>query len=190
MEPASAKDWELIQCDSEFLQQGGFLRQISVVYSKQHLRLRLMANDWVELLVQKIESVEAVSEIQYGLLREDTEVIIAPRKRETKDGVDWSPPQKLIPSQDDWDEAMLNLHKIMKVEPPLSVVPGCVLVNDAIWNSKEYSWALLEASTKSQEQNKRLVRVICHKSVSQGNAGKLVMVCKMGQDSNFEDELK
>ncbi|CAJ1961407.1 unnamed protein product [Cylindrotheca closterium] len=170
VEPVSANDWELLQCDSAVLQRGGFLQQVSVVYSKQHLHLK-MDNDWVELLVGRIESSNDDDEkIVFGLLRQDTEVIIAPRTREKKDIVDWSPPQTLIPSQDDWNEAMLQLHKTMELEP-LSLAPGCVLVNEMMWNSK-YSWATVEpCSNKAQkEDQKRLVRVICNKSVPEGNA--------------------
>lgn len=163
VEPISAKDWELLQCDSEILQKGGFLHQVSVVYSDQRLCLKL-ESDWVELLVNRIEASHK-QKIVYGLLRQDTEVIIAPRTRETNDVVDWSPLQTLIPSQGDWDEAMLHLHKRMQLEP-FSVAPGCVLVNETIWNSN-YSWALLEPFN---ENHKRLVQVICNKSVPEGNA--------------------
>ena len=152
------------------------MRQISVVYSKQRLRLKMENDDWVELLVNKIESSSETDEtITYGLLRQDTEVIVAPRKRDANDIVDWSPPQKLLPSQNDWDEPMLQLHKMMEVEPPLAVSPGCVFVNEAIWNS-DYSWALLEPSSTTEEGKRRLVQVICDKSIPQGNAGKLVAV--------------
>lgn len=174
VEPLSAKDWELLQCDSDFLQEGGFLRQLSVVYSKQHLRLRLENNDWVELLVNKIESPSSDGEIiTCGLLRQDTEVIIQPRKRDSNDAIDWTSPQRLIPSQGDWNDAMLNLHQTMNVEP-LYLPPGCILVNEAIWNSN-YSWALLEpaSDTTKQEDKKRIVRVIWNQSITPGNAGKL-----------------
>jgi len=169
VEPVSTEDWELLQCDSEFLQEGGFLQQVSVVYTKQRLCLKL-ENDWVELLVNRIETLSNdEKKIDYGLLRQDTEVIIAPRVRDTKDSVDWSPPQTLIPSQDDWVEAMLDLHKTIEIDP-FSVSPGCVLVNDKIWNSN-FSWALLK-TTNLQNEQKRLVHVIPHESVPEGNAGK------------------
>ncbi|KAL3930148.1 MAG: hypothetical protein SGBAC_011885 [Bacillariaceae sp.] len=60
---------------------------------------------------------------------------------------------------------MLSLHKTMQLEP-FAVAPGSVLVNETIWNSS-YSWAVLEPCNEDQ---KRLVRVTCNKSVPKGNA--------------------
>lgn len=176
VEPRNAADWELLQSYAKALESGGLLKQISVVYLNQRLRLKI-ERDHIEILVKEIRATEANSnplqvganEDCYALLVQDTEVIIAPKPRNQGEAVDWSIPQRLIPCQDDWNEAMLHFHTLMQLSP-LRVPPFCVLVSETIWN-RTYEWAALRVhdAPKTRQQ---LVRVIPHSSIPSGQAGK------------------
>jgi hypothetical protein len=109
----------------------------------------------------------------FGLLLQDTELIISPKLREATDIVDWSEPQRLMPSQDDWNHAMLDLHVLVNA-PTFSVSLACVLVHESLWNQR-YEWALLAPDDDNLEQaNKRLVQVISHSLIPKGQAGRFL----------------
>jgi hypothetical protein len=177
VEPRNAEDWELLESYAEGLESGLLLKQISVVYTEQCLTLK-MKGDQIDILVKKIatneeDGIACLSESDspvYGLLLQDTEVIISPKLRDPRETVDWSTPLQLIPCQEDWNEAMLDFHSLMKVSP-LEVPSSSVFVSEAIWNSS-YDWALLKVND-SPERSQQLVRVISHSSIPNGQAGKV-----------------
>lgn len=177
VEPMKACDWELLETYADALESGLLLQQVSVVYKKQRLTLSLN-RDKIEVLIQSIstskegEGSDNCEDSVYGLLLQDTEVIISPKLRTSSAVVDWTPPQRLIPCQNDWNDTMIDLQALSKVPLSVTVPPVCVIVNEAIWVTG-FEWAILESSNNDcQETKRRLVRVLTNSKVPKGEAGR------------------
>lgn len=172
VEPLRAEDWELLETYAKELESGLLLQQISVVYRKQKLILTIQ-KDKIEISIQNIsiveeEGLDKPGDIYFGLLLQDTEVIISPKVRTSSLLVDWTPPQRLIPCQDEWDDTMLELQTISK-STPLIVPPACVMVNDNIWTTN-FEWAILE-SNDLPEKKRQIVKVVRDPNIPRGQAG-------------------
>jgi hypothetical protein len=147
VDPLTTEDWELLQVHAELLEDGAFLKQISLVYRDQRLRLSLPtarmaaakqrdtiqvtvqdisttvempSSPWPELLDEDNAGSTAHDEEDYvALLTRDTEIVITPKPRSKEDMFD--------PSS--WSE-------------PLQVIPGALDVQKE--TSAEFQDRLLD----------------------------------------------
>ncbi|KAG7369145.1 cell division cycle protein 48 [Nitzschia inconspicua] len=185
MEPVSMEDWELLEIHSEAMESGELLNQISVVYPKQTLTFRVGRHgDKVNVIVRDVQTVSPGSELSIWpdvvspnatmntqrpncvLLAQNTEVIISPKTRPAKKAASWTPPLRLIPSDDEWGTALSIFKRISEFEE-MVVGPFSVLVSAEDWPF-ESEWARIKnAKTKSSE---KVVRVICSTAVPLGHA--------------------
>lgn len=174
MEPLSTESWELLEVHGEFMQQGAFLSQLSLVYPNQKLTLHV-GNDRVEMIVKEVSAdgttstevstsvwPKLVNEVGGGdtdpslaavidrpvcvLLVQNTEVIVSPKPRQSKESTSWTTPFRLIPSDEDWGEARKNILPLYSDMNPLQVDPGSILVPNDEWNVG-CDWALVKASS-------------------------------------------
>lgn len=193
VEPATVEDWELLEIYSDFMEKGGLLSQVSVIYPKQQLTIRIDGNDRVKIRVKEITTLSSLnlgnvassvwpdissegstfgkrtqdgsSLPQCVLLIEDTEMIVEPKTRQRKKNVPWLHPFRLIPSDFDWGSSFKNLSKITG-RSSFYVDPGCVLVNTEQWPF-ESEWAQLRPENSDQM---RVVRVMNSSRVPRHNA--------------------
>ena len=197
VDPLTTEDWELLEIDSEAMEEGGLLNQISVVYLNQILELSIgKSNDLVRMKVKEIEAgsltttkssiwpeVVTAALLSSGeddktmstkppcvLMMQDTEVVITPKQRTSKKTMSWSSPLRLIPSDEDWGVAVQVLSEIADVKS-FSAAPSCVLVNADHWPYKTM-WARIKAD-KSNGKNvlERVVRVVTSSSVPMDHSG-------------------
>lgn len=54
VEPATIEDWELLEIHSNFMEEGGILSQVSVIYPNQQLTIRVDGIDRVQILVKEV----------------------------------------------------------------------------------------------------------------------------------------
>ena len=161
MEPKSIEDWELLEAYAQSFEEGGLLKQVSVVFNQQLLTLQLPTSSAVKvrLIVGEISTTRTSetsglwpplssdhkeddnrnSCCDYALLVQNTEVIIQPKPRPTNDDdCEWSAPLRLIPCCDEWPADMQYLSQQQQAtgnhQHPLRVSPGHILVNQLFFD--------------------------------------------------------
>jgi len=96
--PCSVAEWELIECFSQFLEDGGILKHVNVVFPNQILEIRLPSKDVVRLKVLEKGFLPNNKECCLRLVS-NTEVIISPLKR--KENFYESPTLRVTPVYSD-----------------------------------------------------------------------------------------
>jgi hypothetical protein len=195
VQPLTTEDWELMEMHSEGMELGGWLQQVSLVYTKQKLSLRVgtIGRDCVHLIVSEavgnsgnygIETHDSVGsrwtsesvEAPCVLLVQDTEVIVKPKPRPSKKSISWSIPLRLIPCHLDWSQCLSNTVSRMTNYAddcqPLVADAGCILVNTDVWTF-ETDWARIIPELTTTEKSERIVRVVKSSRVSMDDAGTL-----------------
>ena len=88
VEPVTVEDWELLQLDAAWLEGGGLLRQVSLVYPDQVVPLRLSGSDVARVRVMPGDTLERTAvwpdeddEECCWRLRADTEIVVTPKPR-------------------------------------------------------------------------------------------------------------
>ena len=194
VEPATVNDWELLEIYSTFVEDGGLLSQISVVYPNQNLTIKIGELDKVNIRVKEIKarvswnqeiaalsvwpttssddidlssfSLERYSPPQCVLLIEDTEMVVEPKTRPKEKVISWSDPLRLIPSDAEWGSSYKTLSSITG-RGSFHVEPGCVVVEPGQWPF-ESEWAQI----RSEDSNElKLVRVTTNSQIPRNNAG-------------------
>ncbi len=194
VEPASVEDWELLEIYSNLMEEGGLLRQVSVIYPKQPLALRVDGIDRVNIRVKEVRtqdspdpgndenpiwpdlpsissgcgqrSREEKSSPKCVLLIQNTEMIVEPKTRQKKKNPSWSNPFQLIPSDLDWGRSLSKLSSLTGRDP-FHVDPGCVLVKTEQWPF-ESEWAQIKSHNSDQM---RVVRIMTSPDVPRSSAG-------------------
>lgn len=204
VEPATVADWELLEIYSNFMEEGGLLSQVSVVYPKQQLAIRIHGIDVVNIRVKQVttrassNTIDDVDSIwpdvsstgnglsklseeknplpQCVLLIQDTEMIVEPKARPRKESTEWLDPFQLIPSDLDWGASVDKLSTLTG-RIPFHVDPGCVLVKTERWQFKT-EWAQIMSEDSNQM---RVVRVMTSSRVPKYTAGRSIA-------SDFKDK--
>lgn len=197
VDPVSTEDWELLQVHAEVLENGGLLKQVSLVYTDQQLEFRLPTKqqNTIRVVVKEISTTSSSSSSLWpdsidtsdsdalnetvALLASNTEVIITPMPRKTDDIVDpeaWSQALQIIPCGEDF--GLRPLPNIIPGSQNLpKITPGCVLVhpNSIGWNPELFSgWAQMGqcADLGNSEQGSAMaVRLISSSEIPEGVAG-------------------
>jgi len=195
-EPATVEDWELLEIYGDFMEQGGLLNQVSVIYPNQNLIVRV--GDGVDRVqVKVIEATSSTwgtsrnessiwpdlsfesdsnsncrredsSRLPCVLLIQDTEVIVSPKTRPSKKIIPWSSPLRLIPSDIDWGASLATLSVVTKRDA-FSVELGCVLVHQDQWKHKS-EWAHIKTENSKLDQKNSVVRVTTSVKVPRNDA--------------------
>ena len=118
VEPLTSSDWESLEVYAEFLEEGGLLQQVSIVYPNQILSLRVDS---------EIVNVQVHADCPCRLLA-DTEVHIRPKPRTS--GCKQSPLLRVVPAWEDFTPAMQKLATQTDGNyTPIHVTPCTVLVH-------------------------------------------------------------
>lgn len=183
VEPASVEDWELLEIYTDFVEQGGLLSQVSVIYQNQNLTLRV--GDGIDRVQVKVTEAtgssldtncakeDSTRPPPCVLLIQDTEVIVSPKSRPTKKVIPWSSPLRLIPSDIDWGTSCATLSRLTKMEA-INVEPGCVLVHCDQWPF-ESQWAQIKPENQTLNQM-RVVRVTTSSKIPPNDAGTWIKI--------------
>lgn len=136
MEPLDCSDWELMEINSDFLESGGLLQQVSIVYPNQILPLWVGGRDVLRVKVlsrsfytsdedSSDEDASYDQEERPVCLRlvADTEVIVTPKPRPFSSAeLKMSAPLRVYPTWEDWSFSMQSLQDEAPATP-LSVPP-------------------------------------------------------------------
>ena len=124
MDPLTSDDWELLELHSEFLENGGLLAQITIVYPLQILILKVGGRDTVKIRVMASAFVQDVHCLR---LVANTEVTIIPKQRlKPVLKSPTSPPLRVVPTWDEWSPQMQALALQEDIHVP--IVPPCTLM--------------------------------------------------------------
>lgn len=198
VEPATVEDWELLEIYSNFMEEGGLLGQVSVVYPGQHLAMRIGGLDRVRIRVKEVTSrvtsnptndvhqiwpdisSEGTSSSKHHkkkksppkcvLLIQDTEMVVESKSRRRKRTPSWLDPFRLIPSDMDWGSSFEVLNRLTR-RGSFHVDPGCILVKADEWPF-ESEWAQIKPDDSNEL---RLVRVMTSSRIPRNNAGTVVV---------------
>ena len=126
VEPVTVEDWELLQLDAAWLEAGGLLNQISIVYPNQVVPLLLSnGSDRAHARVMPGPSFERKSawhteDGQYPCLclLAETEIVIQPKLRKTSES-EGELRLRTMPCREDYSGAMLQLAEILAERSPL-----------------------------------------------------------------------
>ena len=189
VEPVSVEDWELLEIYSNLMEEGGLLRQVSVIYPEQTLQLRVDGIDRVNIRVKEVKtqdspdpgndensiwpdlpsnqrSTEKNSSPKCVLLIQDTEMIVEPKTRQQKKDPSWSNPFRLIPSDFDWGVSLAKLSSLTGRDA-FHVGPGCVLVKTEEWPF-DTEWARIKSNDSDET---RVVTIMTSPEVPRSSAG-------------------
>jgi Peroxisome biogenesis factor 1, N-terminal len=153
IEPVSVEDWELLEVYAEWLEGGGLLQQVCVVFPDQTVPLYLSQNDVAHVRIlpsnfhrsssfDDLKSIWPTEEIQVVgnannlpclRLVANTQVVVIPKPRIKVNSNNCSPHLRLLPSQDDYKGDVDMIYRIarqlnLKVKAPL-VLPHTAVVH-------------------------------------------------------------
>lgn len=202
MEPLSVQDWELLEIQSHVMEQGGLLKQVSVIYQGQLLTLCVgRGGDEVKMLVKDVagglsrsgssiwpnfvdqtfsvngykSSTAPPEQTLYALLVQGTEVVVVPKPRPPKQNISWTPSLRLIPSERDWGDASDLLARLTGIKAT-RVAPWSVVVHEDQWQY-ESEWARIKPANSKSPVG--IVKVITSPDVAFQSAGKFVSIAKI-----------
>jgi len=197
VEPATVEDWELLEIYGDFMEQGGLLNQVSVIYPNQNLIVRVgdgidrvqvkvieatgitwgtskyESSIWPDLSFESDSSSCRINDRTIPpcvLLIQDTEVIVSPKTRPSKKIIPWSSPLRLIPSDIDWGASFAALSGVTKRDA-FNVEPGCVLVHHDQWKHGS-TWAQIKTENSKLNQKTSVVRVTTSPKIPRNDAGR------------------
>jgi hypothetical protein len=188
VEPLTVEDWELLETRAEFLEDGAMLRQVTVVYSEEKLRLWVGGKDlaWVRVLPENFSTQDNVwPDLDFSgslcspssclRLVADTRVCVVPKPKRSRPRA--SPPLRVYPTMDDYSEPMNGLalsidKKQVRTSPGTALIHPDTLVQLPGWNQDDSAgvvclWnAFHGQETPSADQRKTiLVQIIPCKDV-------------------------
>jgi hypothetical protein len=199
VEPLSVDDWVLLEANAEWLEQGGLLQQVSLVYPGQILTLCAGGRDVVRVRVASSNFASkqslwpgddddtGVSSTHKCLrLVADTQVIVAPK---TKAGEQTRDTAKLtiVPAINDYSESILELAGLLSVSLT-DAAPCCAVVHPETFSralglsdTSQTAFAIVhivnDDDTESSAETSRtaIARVSASEHVSEDSIGKLVL---------------
>jgi Peroxisome biogenesis factor 1, N-terminal len=148
VEPCTVEDWELVELDAAWLEQGGLLQQVSLVYTGQIVTVRLSHGTTVRLLVLPSQQSSSLqSDVRGGgtevwpttnnapppcwRLDATTQVVVVPKPRRHAELLPKSQSLRLFPSRQDYiyhDAALLELAAHVKVDL-IDVLQGSAVIH-------------------------------------------------------------
>lgn len=217
VEPLTTEDWELLEIHGEDMEHGGLLSKVSLVYPKQTLTLPVGRGerDRVHIVIKEAaggidhgdsnvssslwpalpnSNLSAIEDDETGapcvLLVHDTEVIVIPKPRQTKKTSPWSAPLRLIPTQLDWSQGIMDMLSRMNSVSgeylPVGAEAGCIIVNIDAWAFQGH-WARIKRESKSTGNKEIVVKVVKSARIPIQDAGMLTSSCS-GFRIRFYDE--
>jgi hypothetical protein len=201
VEPLSVDDWALLQANADWLEQGGLLQQVSLVYPGQILTLCAGGRDVVRVRVVATnfgpkQSLWPGDDDDTGVsstpkclrLVADTQVIVAPK---TKAGEQTGAAAKLtvVPAINDYSESILELAGLLGVSMT-DAAPCCAVVHPATFfralglsETSQSAFAIVtvvnDNDTESSADTSRtaIVQVSTSEHVFEDSIGKLILPC-------------
>jgi hypothetical protein len=201
VEPLTVDDWVLLEANAGWLEQGGLLQQVSLVYPGQILTLCAGGRDVVRIRVASTDfgsskskdlwpgdDDTAVSSIPPKCLRlvADTQVVVAPKTKAGNQARDTAK-LRVLPSINDYSESMLELAGLLGVSLN-DVAPCSALVHPATLaralgplDRSECGMAIVHVANTddieslSDESKTAIVSVSTSLQVSEDSIGKLVI---------------
>lgn len=153
IEPMTIEDWEILEAHANWLEGGGLLQQVCIIYPEQILTLTLGVSDFARVRVlectfsQKNDHCNnlwadvdksnpsknvRLSAVSCLRLVADTNVIVSPKKREVTKASTCYPRLRLIPCQQDYCNTQ-NWNALKMLTPlshnVISVLPFSVVVH-------------------------------------------------------------
>jgi len=178
VEPLGVSEWEMIDCFSEYLRQGGFLNQISLVFPNQIVPLRLPTRDAVrvKILPRGFENEGCLRVVR------DTLLVVGPKPR-TDEANAPSGPLRLVPVFPDDIPASIRTEyeasPLPRSPPPFTVcIHPETLDKDIPGHSNAPALGLVWLhSDESDNLNMALVRILPSDDVPRCHAGTIYTSC-------------
>jgi hypothetical protein len=194
VQPVSGHDWRLLQRHADWLETGGLLAQISLVFPNQVMVLSLPGGDTARVRILSVTSDTAASLwpqaedsmdiTQYPPCRRivaETEVVLLP-KIDDAEALGTIEEYWLHPAQQDYGTAMRQLHMQLKTARPLvACPPGTVVLpqTDAGWNDGSrpcYARVSAVGGTDNTGDtddflSSHVVRIVCSDEVEKNRIG-------------------
>jgi hypothetical protein len=206
VEPLSFDDWVLLQANAEWLEQGGLLQQVSLVYPDQILTLCAGGRDVVRVRVASTnfgpkqslwpgdDDDTGVSSTSKCLrLVADTQVIVAPKTNAGGEQTGYTTKLIVVPAISDYSESILELAGLLGVSLT-DAEPCCVVVHPATFSralgpsdASQSAFAIVtvvnDDDTESSADTSRtaIVRVSMSEHVSEDSIGKLIIPCVVAE---------
>jgi Peroxisome biogenesis factor 1, N-terminal len=193
VEPCTAEDWELVELNAAWLEQGGLLQQVSLVYSGQILHIRLSNTATMARLMvsprnfdpnQETSSIWPRHRPRCVRLAADTQLVVIPKPRPT------IPPTMLqvVPTREDYwdrDPSVLTLAARLNVDlPSVSQGTGTVhpttLSNLCCGESMDENDVLGESlrfATIEHDNQRAIVMMVASDHVREDCVGKTAHLC-------------
>jgi Peroxisome biogenesis factor 1, N-terminal len=197
VEPLTSTDWMLIEQKATWLENGGLLEQVSLVYKHQVIDLYLGSLGTAQLQVVP-SNFEKSSESPWpvasdGVQNEmsacyrlvaDTQIVVAPKPVKRNETVSIS--LQVVPSRDEYNEATVLLAKemdvtLVRVKPCSAMVHPSIVREFSTWSIDDhvrYASLLVsdsqhgDASSGNAATTRRIVQVFTSDSVAEGAVGK------------------
>jgi hypothetical protein len=176
VEALSAEDWACFQRHSEWLEGGGFLGQVSLLYKGQAITIKLPDGTKAGLCVIRVEKEEDDSvwptsdstlENSFSNCRRlvaDTEIVVLPGSWQSQDHLSTFNLQLAL---EDYSLSMQQVHSRLPKAPPLvPCPPGTAVLNPSDW-PHTHPYARISAPDASF-----LVTVQVSENVKKGHIGK------------------
>ena len=184
VETVSPEGWAMLQQHADWLENGGFLDQISLVYRDQIVSLALPDGIRADIRVVSVEKEqESVwpnsepsnedSDSNCRRILADTEVVLLPGSTES---VEQLPVLKLQPAREEYSSSMQELHALLDGAPPLESCPfGMAVFNPDDWPTEnKYARIHPKRERSNNFPSSYLVEVKVSGSVAKGHSGKCI----------------
>jgi hypothetical protein len=203
VEPVTPADWILLQQKADWLESGGFLQQVSLVYSNQIMPLHLGSLGVAQVRVLPSNFVskhDSPWPTEDNLLMEtdpprcfrlvaDTHIEIAPKLPTIARGQTL----KIVPSREDYTEPMLSLARELEVSmiriQPCSVAihPKTIVQFTQHWSQDDrVRYASIVASRASDDSRSvtgpHIVQVLTSEAIPEDSIGKWHSECNIRRE--------
>jgi hypothetical protein len=205
VEPLSFDDWVLLQANADWLEQGGLLQQVSLVYPGQILTLCAGGRDVVRVRVASTsfgpkQSLWPGDDDHRGVsstlkclrLVAETQVIVAPNTKAVEQTRDTAK-LTVVPAINDYSESILELAGLLGVSLT-DAAPCCAVVHPSTFSralgpsdTSQFAFAIVSVvnddDTESSADPSRtaIVRVSPSEHVSEDSIGKLILPCVLAE---------
>jgi hypothetical protein len=198
VEPLSVDDWVLLEANAAWLEQGGLLQQVSLVYPDQILTLCAGGRDVVRVRVASSnfdskqslwpgddDDTDVSSTPKCLRLVADTQVIVAPKTKAVEQ-TSYTAKLTVVPAISDYSESILELAGLLSVSLT-DAAPCCAVVHPTTFSramgpsdASQSAFAIVhvvnddETASSSEISRTAIVYVSASEHVSEDSIGKLV----------------
>lgn len=192
VEPLTEHDWRLLQRHADWLEGGGFLSQMSVVYPAQLLVLSLPGGGTARVRVLNVARETTTGSLWPAVEEEEetvlppcrrivaeTEIVLLP-KEEEEHASSGRKECWLQPARQDYGAAMIDLHRQLSSPRPLVTCrPGTAVLSSVDGWDKDPLYARVSVVRRDENNNadddflsSHFVRVVLSDEVRKGQIGK------------------